>query len=165
MVSRNQEPGAGVPMGGGGNSAGPPQTQHTQGGGEGAGNERREQGGGPAEHEIPESLRAGPRGGAESTNPFVRAQHTGNPPASGPEAVVNPWASEEEKDGPGASVPDANVPGPRVPEANAPNASAPETSLLDASVPPVSSQHQGEASWSSARCDWDYVHMLTSHRF
>ncbi|KFZ13579.1 hypothetical protein V502_06534 [Pseudogymnoascus sp. VKM F-4520 (FW-2644)] len=145
MVSRNQEPDAGVPTGGGGNSAGPPQRQHTQGGGEGAGNERREQGGGPGGDEIPESLRAGPREGAESTNPFVRAQHTGNPPASGPEAVVNPWASDEERDGRGASVPDANVPGPRVPEANAPNAIAPETSLLDTSVPPVSSHHQGSS--------------------
>ncbi|OAF62451.1 hypothetical protein VC83_00696 [Pseudogymnoascus destructans] len=132
MVSRKQEPDEGVPTGGGGNTAGAPQTQRTQGGGEGAGSERREQGGGPAWNEIPESLRSGPRGGAESMNPFARAQNTGNPPASGSAAEVNPWVGEEEKGGPGSSVPDANAPGPRAPDASAPGASGPS--------PP--SQHQ-----------------------
>lgn len=139
MVSRKQEPDAGVTTGGGGNSAGAPQTQHTQGGGLGAEDERREQGGGSGGHGIPESLRVGTPGGAASTNPFVRAQHTGNPSASGPEAVVNPWAGEEEKGRPDVGVPDANVP-----DANAPGASAP-----NAGVPLASSQHQGEVPWGS----------------
>ena len=136
MASRKQEPNEGVPMGGAGNSAGVPQTQLAQGGGEGAGSERREQGGGPGGSEIPESLQAGPQGGAGSTNPFLRAQNTGNPPASGPTAEVNPWAGEEEKGGPGSSAPGANVP-----EANAP----------DASGPSAPSQRQGEMPWSSTR--------------
>ena len=133
MVSRKQEPDEGVPTGGGGNSAGAPQTQRTQGDGEGAESERREQEGGQGGNEIPESLRVGPRGGAGSTNPFSRAQNTGNPPASGPAAEVNPWAGEEEKGGPGSSAPDANVPGPSAP---------------DASGPSAPSQRQGEMPWS-----------------
>lgn len=163
MASPKQEPGGGEPTGGGGNSAGSPQTQHLQGDAGGAGNERGEQGGGLGGHgipeslrpgieteeqggdvreqEIPESLRPGPRGGADSTNPFVRAQHTGNPPASGPPPVANPWAGEEEKGAPDASLLDANVPGPRLSEVNAPNAGAP-------SAP---SQHQGEVFWGLAR--------------
>lgn len=134
MVSRKEEPDGDVPTGGGGNGAGAPRTQHAQGGDDGTGSERREQGEGLRGHDIPESLRAGPRAGAESTNPFIRAQHTGNSPASGPEAVANPWAGDEEKDGPSASVPDFNAPGSRVPGFGAP----------DASAPPAPNQHQGE---------------------
>lgn len=133
MVSRKQEPDEGVPTGGGGYSAGAPQTQRTQGGGGGAGSERREQGGGQGVNEIPESLQVGPRGGARSTNPFSRAQNTGNAPASGPAAEVNPWAGEEEKGGPGSSASDANVPG---------------SSVVDASGPSAPSQRQGEIPWS-----------------
>lgn len=160
MASNKQEPNEGVPPGGGGNSAGPSQTQHSQEDGFGAGDEVGAQGGGPGGHEIPESLKVGPPGWAESTNPFVKAHHTGNPPASGPENVANPWDGEEEKDGHVASAPDVNVPGPVVPDAIAPNANAPDASAPGASVPSASSQHQGEAPWSSTRVRlglWPYT--------
>ncbi|KFY46217.1 hypothetical protein V494_00539 [Pseudogymnoascus sp. VKM F-4513 (FW-928)] len=142
MVSRKQEPDGGVPTGGGGNGAGAPQPQYTQGGGEGAGGEGREQGGGLGGQGIPESLRPGPPGGVESTNPFVRAQQTGNVPASGPEPVVNPWAGEEEKGGPAASVPDTNAPDSSAAGSSAPDANAPGSKAPDASAPPVPSKHQ-----------------------
>ncbi|KFY52594.1 hypothetical protein V496_08345 [Pseudogymnoascus sp. VKM F-4515 (FW-2607)] len=138
MASQKQEPNEGLPPGGGGNSAGPSQTQHTQGGGLGAEGEVGGQEGGPGGHEIPESLKVGPPGGVKSTNPFMKAHHTGNPPASGPENVANPWDGEEEKDGHVASASDVNVSGPGVPDSIAPNANAP-----DASAPSESSQHQG----------------------
>ncbi|KFY04154.1 hypothetical protein O988_00959, partial [Pseudogymnoascus sp. VKM F-3808] len=110
MASREQVPDESVPAGGGGGGTGAPPTQHLRGSFEEVRNERREQGGGPGGNEIPESLRAGPQGWAESTNPFVRAQHTGNPPAPETAPAVNPWASEEGKGGPDANLPDANVP-------------------------------------------------------
>lgn len=110
MASREQVPNEGMAAGGGGSGTGAPPTQHLRGSFEEVRNERREQGGGRGGNEIPESLRAGPQGGAESTNPFVRAQNTGNPPAPETAPAVNPWASEEGKGGPDASPPDANVP-------------------------------------------------------
>ena len=112
MVSRRQNPDREMDNGeahGGADGAGKPQVQepqHTQGSNQGSGEGRRHQEEGPREAEIPESLRAGPRGGSGSTNPFVSARLSGHNTAAGAEGVVNPWSAEEK------SVPNADATGP-----------------------------------------------------
>lgn len=112
MVSRRQNPGREMDNGeahGGADGAGKSQAhepQHTQGSNQGSGVGRRHQEEAPREAEIPESLRAGPKGGSGSTNPFVSARLSGSNTAAGAEGVVNPWSAEEK------SVPNADTTGP-----------------------------------------------------